>query len=132
MPSLAGRATLLPMSKINKAREAAEKRGVGNYERHIFICIGPDCCTSEQGEKAWGQLKKATAKLNGSSEKGRIYRTKVGCLRICEFGPTAVVYPEGTWYGGLTPENLDRVVEEDLRHGREVTDLVIGRNPLPR
>lgn len=41
-----------------------------------------------------------------------------------------MVYPEGTWYGGLTPENLDRVIEEDLANGREVTDLVIGRNPL--
>jgi (2Fe-2S) ferredoxin len=123
--------TLPGMSKINKARETAGKRGIGNYERHIFLCIGPDCCSEEEGQKAWGQLKKAAAKLNGSGESGRIYRTKVGCLRICEYGPTAVVYPEGTWYGGLTPENLDRVIEEDLANGHEVSDLVIGRNPLP-
>ena len=119
------------MSKIKKAREEAEKRGVGNYERHIFLCIGPDCCSSDEGDRAWGQLKKAAAKLNGSPDHGRLYRTKVGCLRICEYGPTAVVYPEGTWYGGLDRENLDRVIEEHLGDGREVTDLVIGRNPLP-
>ena len=123
--------TLTGMSKINKARETAAKRGIGNYERHIFLCIGPDCCSEEEGQKAWGQLKKAAAKLNGSGESGRIYRTKVGCLRICEYGPTAVVYPEGTWYGGLTPENLGRGIEEDLANGHEVSDLVIGRNPLP-
>ena len=119
------------MTEIEKARESAVKRGVGSYERHIFICIGPDCCTPEQGAESWGQLKKAAAELNGSSERGRIYRTKVGCLRICDEGPTAVVYPEGTWYGGLTRENLQRVIDEDLREGHVVEDLVIGRNPLP-
>lgn len=120
------------MTEIEKARESAIKRGVGSYERHIFICIGPDCCTPEQGAESWGQLKKAAAELNGSSDRGRIYRTKVGCLRICDEGPTAVVYPEGTWYGALTRENLQRVIDEDLAAGRAVEDLVIGRNPLPK
>jgi len=119
------------MSKAKKAREKALERGIGNYERHIFLCIGPDCCSPEEGERAWSQLKKAAARLNGSTDRGRIYRTKVGCLRICEYGPTAVIYPEGTWYGGLTPENLERVIEDDLANGRPVEDLVIGRNPLP-
>lgn len=120
------------MSKIEKAREKAGERGVGNYDRHVFICIGPDCCSSEEGERAWGQLKKAAAKLNGSPDRGRLYRTKVGCLRICEYGPVGVVYPEGTWYGGLTRDNLERVIEDDLAKGQVVEDLVIGRNPLPR
>ena len=118
------------MSKIKKAREKAVERGIGAYDRHMLLCIGPDCCSSEEGEKAWGQLKKAAARLNGSPDKGRLYRTKVGCLRICEAGPTAVIYPEGTWYGALTPENLDRVIEQDLVKGEVVEDLVIGRNPL--
>ena len=68
--------------------------------------------------------------ITASADRGKLYRTKVGCLRICEYGPTAVVYPEGTWYGGLDPENLDRVIEEHLTHGREVPALVIGHNPL--
>lgn len=120
------------MLDIEAARAAAEKRGIGHYNRHIFLCIGPDCCTPEEGDRAWGQLKKAAARINGSPDRGRLYRTKVGCLRICDAGPTAVVYPEGTWYGCLTPENLDRVIEEHLANGQEVEDLVIGRNPLPQ
>lgn len=120
-----------PMPDLEAARAAAEKRGIGHYDRHIFLCIGPDCCTPEEGDRAWGQLKKAAARINGSPDRGRLYRTKVGCLRICEAGPTAVVYPEGTWYGCLNPENLDRVITEHLANGQEVEDLVIGRNPLP-
>lgn len=32
----------------------------------------------------------------------------------------------------LSPENLDRVINEHLAAGQEVEDLVIGRNPLPK
>jgi (2Fe-2S) ferredoxin len=117
--------------KLDKARHEAGKRGVGGYERHILLCIGPDCCSEKEGAEAWAQLKKRCAQLNGSSDSGRVYRTKVGCLRICEQGPVAVVYPEGTWYGGLDRDGLDRVIGEHLANGREVADLVIGRNPLP-
>ncbi|MGK2964911.1 MAG: (2Fe-2S) ferredoxin domain-containing protein [Tepidiformaceae bacterium] len=83
---------------FKKAAEEADRRGVGTYRRHVFICIGPDCCSSSEGERAWGRLKKRLGEL----DKDRtIYRTKVGCLRVCEQGPVAVVYPEGTWYAGL-------------------------------
>lgn len=114
-----------------EARAEAGRRGVGSYERHVFICTGPDCCTPEDGLASWNRLKKRVAELNGSGECGRVYRTKVGCLRICSFGPTAVVYPEGTWYAGLTPDQIDRVVDEHLANGRPVADLAIGTNPLP-
>ena len=114
------------------ARAEAERRGVGNYERHIFLCVGPDCCTDEEGASAWAQLKTGVAKLNGSTDGGRVYRTKVGCLRVCTEGPVAVVYPEGTWYGGLHPEALSRVIDEDLGQGTAVSDLQIGSNRLPR
>lgn len=113
-----------------EARAEAQRRGVGSYERHIFLCVGPDCCSEEQGAAAWGQLKQAVAKLNGSPDRGRIYRTKVGCLRICKGGPVAVVYPEGTWYSGLDNAGLGRVINEDLANGVAVDDLRIGRNPL--
>jgi (2Fe-2S) ferredoxin len=119
-----------PEQNLDEARAEAVRRGVGSYDRHIFLCIGPDCCTEEEGAAAWAQLKSGVARLNGSSESGRIYRTRVGCLRICRDGPTAVVYPEGTWYAGLRPAALDRVIEEDLGQGRTVFEFQIGSNPL--
>jgi (2Fe-2S) ferredoxin len=117
--------------QLELAKAEATRRGVGGYERHILLCTGPDCCTPEEGLAAWTRLKKRVAQLNGSADGGRVYRTKVGCLRVCTQGPTAVVYPEGTWYGGLSPDALDRVIDEDLGRGTVVDELVIGRNPLP-
>ena len=119
-----------PTTDLDAARAEALRRGVGSYERHIFLCVGPDCCTVEEGATAWAQLKSGVAKLNGPGDAGRIYRTKVGCLRVCTSGPVAVIYPEGTWYGGLAPQALGRVIAEDLGEGRAVHELQIGRNPL--
>ncbi len=35
-----------------------------------------------------------------------------------------VVYPEGTWYAGVTPALLERIVVEHLKAGRVVQEAV--------
>ena len=61
---------------------------------------------------------------------GPAYRTRCACLRICTAGPVGVVYPEGTWYRHLTPENIERVLQEHIIGGHIVDDLCFARNAL--
>lgn len=117
--------------RLEKARREAERRQVGEVARHIFLCTGPDCVSSAEGERRWAHLKKAVADMKERCPEGRIYRTKVGCWRICEEGAVAVVYPEGTWYAGLDNEGIDRVVQEHVVGGTPVEDLVIGQGRRP-
>ena len=63
--------------------------------------------------------------------EGVVLRSKVDCLRICEQGPIAVVYPEGVWYREVTPEVLDLIIDQHLIGGRAVEEYVFARGPFP-
>jgi (2Fe-2S) ferredoxin len=124
------------MDKLDKSGtlpEVAAKLGIGSYHRHVFLCTGDKCCTAEVGAAAWDALKKELKDRGLSLSAGprACYRTKVGCLRICQGGPIAVVYPEGTWYQGLIAERIPLFVQQHLVEGRPVTDWVFAGNPLP-
>ena len=116
--------------KQEQLQAAAAKLGIGGYRRHVFLCTGPTCCTPEVGQAAWEALKKHLKDHNLGSGPNACYRTKVGCLRICCHGPTVVVYPECTWYSGMTADRLPRFVQEHLIEGRPIREWIFADNPL--
>jgi (2Fe-2S) ferredoxin len=59
-----------------------------------------------------------------------VLRTKVDCLRVCAEGPIAVVYPDGTWYRGVTATVAERILLEHVLGGRVVHEQVLGSAPL--
>jgi (2Fe-2S) ferredoxin len=119
------------MPETNNELEAvAAKIGISHSARHVFLCLGPTCCAAEVGEAAWAALKQAIRDAGLSGGDNVCQRTKVGCLRICCQGPTMVVYPEGTWYSGMTADRIERFVQEHLVEGRPIREWIFATKSL--
>jgi (2Fe-2S) ferredoxin len=120
-----------PMDKKELARKAKSK-GVGPTKsgtaaHHMLLCTGANCFP-EVGAKTLRALGKQCKALR---EDGiSVYVTEVKCLRLCRMGPIAVVYPEGIWYCGVTPENGALILSEHLAGGEVVEELAFLKDPL--
>lgn len=119
------------MTEANdELQTAGAKIGLAQSARHVFLCVGPSCCTPEVGLAAWETLKQKIRDAGLSGGDHVCQRTKAGCLRICCHGPTMVVYPEGTWYSSMTADRIERFVQEHLVAGRAIREWVFAEKVL--
>ena len=96
---------------------------------HVFVCLNQraadnpkGCCASKGSMQMFTKLK-MTVRERLPNASIRVNRA--GCLDLCERGAALVVYPEGVWYGGVTADDVDEIVESHLLNGRPVERLVV-------
>jgi (2Fe-2S) ferredoxin len=97
------------------------------YSRHVIICTGAYCSPERKGRELYSLLAGLLEREDLLFGPNRVKRGETPCLGVCESGPIVVVYPDGVWYGGVTPDLLERIVTEHLKNGKIVEEAVFHR-----
>ena len=97
------------------------------YSRHVLVCTGGFCSPDCRGRALYSLLASLLQREGLLFGPQRVKRGETPCLGVCAGGPIVVVYPEGVWYAGVTPELLERIVIEHLKYGRIVEEAVFHR-----
>ena len=87
---------------------------------HVLICTGTGCTAS--GAK--NVLTKFGEELKSKGLDKEVSLVETGCHGFCEGGPLVIIYPEGTFYTRVQPEDVAEIVEVHLLKGRVVERLL--------
>ena len=87
---------------------------------HVLVCGGTGC-TSSGSAVIIDEFEKSL-KENGLDKEVKVIKT--GCFGLCALGPVVVVYPEGSFYSMVKPEDVEEIVTEHLLKGRIVKRLL--------
>jgi (2Fe-2S) ferredoxin len=94
----------------------------------VLVCKGGDC--KKRGSKAVRSALKDELRAEGMNRDVRV--DSVDCLGLCKHGPNLIVYPEGTWYLGVTEEDVPEIVGRHLKDGEPVEYLAAELRPRKR
>lgn len=100
-----------------------------DIKHHIFVCTSCRVNGMQQGlchnKESVKIVQKFMEEVEDRDLINEVMVTNTGCFGVCNKGPIVVVYPEGTWYGNVTVDDVEKIVEEHIEGGQVVKELVI-------
>lgn len=96
------------------------------FRFHIFACDhqkpeGVPSCAARGSAATIEALRREIA-ARGLQDDVQI--TACGSLGMCEHGPNLVVYPEGTWYSGVSAADVAEIVQSHIENATPVERLL--------
>ncbi|MBB5325698.1 (2Fe-2S) ferredoxin [Anoxybacillus tepidamans] len=89
-------------------------------KHHVLICNGGSCMR-KGGEEVTSAIREEIARLELHSD---VHTTRTRCNGRCEDACVVIVYPEGIWYKGITPEVGKKLVQQHLLNGQPLVEAI--------
>ncbi|HVF46548.1 MAG TPA: (2Fe-2S) ferredoxin domain-containing protein [Pyrinomonadaceae bacterium] len=125
----------MPKPKFISDRKQLEKLAPmlkAPIKRQVFVCMGTSCSAvgGQQVKAEFDRILTEKGLRQGKESKGRnpmgeVVLTECGSIGFCSIGVAVMVYPDGTMYGQVQPEDVAQIVEEHLEKGRVVERLAL-------
>ena len=90
------------------------------YRSHVLVCGGTGCTSS--GSAKIIEAFEDEIRQVGLENEVKVVRT--GCFGLCALGPVVIIYPEGSFYSRVNPDDVKEIVDEHLLKGRIVKRLL--------
>jgi NADH:ubiquinone oxidoreductase subunit F (NADH-binding)/(2Fe-2S) ferredoxin len=93
-------------------------------KKEILICAGT-ACISAGAEEIKAKFEEEFRKLNLTEDfECKTVISSTGCVGPCSLGPVAIVKADNTFYGQLKTEDVPKIVEQHLKQGQIVEELL--------
>lgn len=86
----------------------------------ISVCGGTGCKSSDSMQI----IEKLREEVQKAGLADTVEVTMAGCFGFCEKGPIVKIYPDNTFYIGVTPSDAVEIVSEDIVGNRKVEHLL--------
>lgn len=90
-------------------------------KKQIMVCGGTGC----HSQSSHVLIKKLNEELKAHNLDKEVGVIQTGCFGLCQKGPIVVIYPEGTFYSHVQPEDFKDIVEKHIIAGEIVDRLVL-------
>ena len=108
-------------------------------KRQVFVCTGKSCA-AVGGQEVMAEFDRILVEkgirqgkeTKGRNPMGEVVLTECGSIGFCSIGTAVMVYPDGTMYGQVQPEDVAEMVEEHLEKGNVVERLALIQLEKPQ
>ncbi len=84
-------------------------------KHHIFVCASTRLNGTVQGvcqkKESHDILQTLVEEVNDRGIEDEVMVSQMGCVGLCSMGPVVMVYPDTIWYGNVTPDDVEEIVD---------------------
>ncbi len=115
-------ASAAPFDLAADPKSLSEGSAVPAQKRRVLVCQGGPC-NAAGADAIWCHLRNEQQRQKLRTAGDATMTAKSTCLGPCNLAPVMQVFPEGTYYGGVTEAAIDRIFTEHLLGGTVVEDF---------